>query len=111
MDRSGISDHGEVHIRIVANAALRIIRLLAESGVEPSVATHHELTGEDAELIVVVAAYTESAGGIKEEGKTGLTAVVTGIFFLPFMFLSPLLFFAPTSLVFKENARRSSFPL
>jgi len=47
VDRSGISDHGEVHIRIVANAALRIIRLLAESGVNPSVVTHHGLTGED----------------------------------------------------------------
>ena len=62
VDRSGISDHGEVHIRIVANAALRIIRLLAESGVEPSVVTHHELTGEDAELIVVVAACLHDTG-------------------------------------------------
>jgi metal-dependent HD superfamily phosphatase/phosphodiesterase len=62
VDRSGISDHGEVHIRIVANAALRIIRLLAESGIEPSVVTHHELTGEDAELIVVVAACLHDTG-------------------------------------------------
>ena len=30
VDRSGISDHGEIHIRIVANAALRIIRLFEE---------------------------------------------------------------------------------
>ena len=35
MDRSGISDHGEVHIRIVANAALRIILLLIKGD-------HHE---------------------------------------------------------------------
>ena len=62
VDRSGISDHGEVHIRIVANAALRIIRLLVESGVEPSVVTHHELTREDAELIVVVAACLHDTG-------------------------------------------------
>ena len=54
VDRSGISDHGEVHIRIVANAALRMIRLLIKGGVEPSVVTHHGLTGEDAELIVVL---------------------------------------------------------
>jgi len=33
VDRSGISDHGEVHIRIVANAALRIIRLLVKGGI------------------------------------------------------------------------------
>ncbi|MBW2557347.1 MAG: phosphohydrolase [Deltaproteobacteria bacterium] len=56
VDRSGISDHGEVHVRIVANAALRIIRLLVEGGVDPSVITHHGLTVEDAEVIVVVAA-------------------------------------------------------
>ena len=62
VDRSGISDHGEVHIRIVANAALRILRLLVKGGVEPSVVTHHGLTGEDAELIVVLAACLHDTG-------------------------------------------------
>ena len=32
VERSGISDHGEVHVRIVANAALRMIRLLVGGG-------------------------------------------------------------------------------
>ena len=40
-------------------------------------------------------AYVESAAGIKEGGRTGLTVVVTGLLFLPFMFLSPLLSFVP----------------
>lgn len=40
--------------------------------------------------------YTESAAGIKEGGRTGLTAVVTGLLFLPFMFLSPILSFIPS---------------
>jgi len=62
VDRSGISDHGEVHIRIVANAALRIIRLLVKGGVEPSVVTHHGLTSEDAGLIVVLAACLHDTG-------------------------------------------------
>jgi len=62
VDRSGISDHGEVHIRIVANAALRIIRLLVKGGVEPSVVTHHGLTIEDAEVIVVLAACLHDTG-------------------------------------------------
>jgi AGZA family xanthine/uracil permease-like MFS transporter len=35
-------------------------------------------------------AYIESAAGIEEGGRTGLTAVVTGLLFLPFMFFSPL---------------------
>ncbi len=40
--------------------------------------------------------YIESAAGVEEGGKTGLTAVVAGLLFLPFMFLSPLLSFIPT---------------
>jgi metal-dependent HD superfamily phosphatase/phosphodiesterase len=62
VDRSGISDHGEVHIRIVANAALRIIRLLVKGGVEPSVVKDHGMSDEDAELIVVLAACLHDTG-------------------------------------------------
>lgn len=62
VDRCGISDHGEVHIRIVANAALRILRLLVEAGVEPSVVTNHGLTPDDAEVIVVLAACLHDLG-------------------------------------------------
>jgi AGZA family xanthine/uracil permease-like MFS transporter len=39
--------------------------------------------------------FIESAAGIKEGGRTGLTAVVAGLCFLPFMFLSPLLSMVP----------------
>lgn len=40
--------------------------------------------------------YVESATGIEEGGRTGLTAVVAGLLFLPFMFLSPLLSIVPS---------------
>jgi uncharacterized protein len=62
VDRCGISDHGEIHIRIVANAALKILRLLVKEGVEPSVVTHHKMTAEDAEVIVVLAACLHDTG-------------------------------------------------
>lgn len=62
VDRCGISDHGEVHIRIVANAALRLLRLLIEAGVEPSVVTHHKLAPDEAEVIVVLAACLHDLG-------------------------------------------------
>lgn len=62
VDRSGISDHGEVHIRIVANAALKLLRLLAEAGIASSVAQNHGLTQEDAELIVIAAACLHDLG-------------------------------------------------
>ncbi len=39
--------------------------------------------------------YIESAAGVEEGGRTGLTAVFTGLFFIPFMFLSPLLSVIP----------------
>lgn len=41
-------------------------------------------------------AYIESAVGIEQGGKTGLTAVTGAILFLPFLFLSPLLSAVPS---------------
>jgi adenine/guanine/hypoxanthine permease len=40
-------------------------------------------------------AYIESAVGIEEGGRTGLTAVVGGLLFLPFLFLAPMLSVVP----------------
>lgn len=62
VDRSGISDHGEVHIRIVANAALKILRLLMEGGVTPSIVQHHKMTNDDAEVVVLLAACLHDVG-------------------------------------------------
>ncbi len=41
-------------------------------------------------------AYIESAAGIEEGGRTGFTAVIAGLLFLPFVFLSPLLSVIPS---------------
>lgn len=40
--------------------------------------------------------YIESATGIEEGGRTGLTAVVAGLLFIPFIFFSPLLSIVPS---------------
>ncbi len=40
-------------------------------------------------------AYIESAAGVEQGGRSGLTAVVAGALFLPFMFVSPLLGLIP----------------
>ncbi|MFW6139156.1 MAG: NCS2 family permease [Spirochaetota bacterium] len=40
--------------------------------------------------------YIESAAGVEEGGRTGLTAVIAGLLFIPFMFLSPMLSFIPS---------------
>ena len=62
VDRSGITDHGEVHVRIMANAALKMLRLLADAGVQMSVEANYQLTKEDAEVIVVLAACLHDLG-------------------------------------------------
>ncbi len=62
VDRLGISDHGPVHVQIVANSALRILRLLADAGVRPSVVTDYGLTRDDAEVVVVLAALFHDLG-------------------------------------------------
>lgn len=40
--------------------------------------------------------YIESAVGIREGGKTGITAITAGVLFLPFLFFSPLLSIVPS---------------
>lgn len=40
--------------------------------------------------------YIESASGVNAGGRSGLTAVVAGLLFLPFMFISPLLGLIPS---------------
>jgi uncharacterized protein len=54
VDRSNMSDHGPVHIRIVANIALKLLRLLVGSGLEPAVVHDYGLEPEDAEVVVVL---------------------------------------------------------
>jgi len=60
--RLGMSDHGPVHVQIAANIALKLLRLLVDHGVQPSVVTDHNLTVEDAEVIVVLAALHHDIG-------------------------------------------------
>ncbi|HEV2458482.1 MAG TPA: HD domain-containing protein, partial [Ktedonobacterales bacterium] len=62
VDRLGMTDHGPVHVHIVANSALRLLRLLVRRGMVPSAVAQHQLTAEDAEVIVVLAALLHDSG-------------------------------------------------
>lgn len=62
VDRSQITDHGPVHVRIVANIALRLLRLLDEAAVECSICKNYGLEKEDAEVVVVLAAALHDIG-------------------------------------------------
>lgn len=62
VDRSGMSDHGPTHVRIVANIALKLLRLLMAGGVEPNIVRDYGLTAEDAEVVVVLGAALHDIG-------------------------------------------------
>ncbi|HDL86293.1 MAG TPA: HD domain-containing protein [Candidatus Acetothermia bacterium] len=64
IDRMHINDHGPVHIKIVTNIAIKLLRLLVAGGVEASVVRDHKLANEDAEVIVCVAAALHDIGHV-----------------------------------------------
>jgi uncharacterized protein len=65
VDRLGISDHGRVHVQIVANIGLKMLRLLRAAGITSSIAQHHAASGmteQDAEVVVVLGALMHDLG-------------------------------------------------
>jgi len=62
VDRLGMSDHGRVHIQIVANAAVKIFRLLSSAGIKANVEKDHGMTADDAEVAIVLAACLHDVG-------------------------------------------------
>ncbi len=62
MERLGMTDHGPVHVKIVMNLAVQLLRLLREAGVDPSVVTNYELDHDDAEVVVALAALLHDVG-------------------------------------------------
>ncbi len=64
IDRMGINDHGPVHVRIMTNIGLKLLRLLMNAGVTPSVVENHGLTNDDAEVVVVLACALHDIGHV-----------------------------------------------
>jgi len=62
IDRMHISDHGRVHIAIVVNRALKILRLLKKNDVVFNIEKDHGMKYEDAEVLVFTAAVLHDIG-------------------------------------------------
>jgi len=60
--RMEINDHSWVHIQIVTNVALKLLRQLTKHGIEPAMVTDYGMTRDDAEVVVVLAALTHCVG-------------------------------------------------
>ena len=60
--RLEINDHSWVHIQIVANIALKLLRQLTKHGIEPSLVTDYGLERDDAEVVVTLGALLHCIG-------------------------------------------------
>jgi metal-dependent HD superfamily phosphatase/phosphodiesterase len=60
--RMQINDHSWVHIQIVTNIALKLLRQLTKHGVRPSVVTDFGMTDDDAEIVVTLTALLHCIG-------------------------------------------------
>jgi metal-dependent HD superfamily phosphatase/phosphodiesterase len=61
-ERLGMSDHSWVHIQIVVNIALRLLRLLVRGRVEPAMVADHGMHDRDAEVVVAAGALLHDVG-------------------------------------------------
>jgi metal-dependent HD superfamily phosphatase/phosphodiesterase len=60
--RLEINDHSWVHIQIVTNIALKLLRQLTRHGVEPAVVKDYGMRRDDAEVVVALTALTHCIG-------------------------------------------------
>jgi uncharacterized protein len=60
--RLEINDHSWVHIQIVANIALKLLRQLTKHHVEPAMVRDYGMTSDDAEVVVTLAALMHCVG-------------------------------------------------
>jgi uncharacterized protein len=61
-ERLGMSDHSWVHVQVVLNIALRVLRLLVKAGIEPAMVTDHGMRDRDAEVVVAGGALLHDVG-------------------------------------------------
>jgi metal-dependent HD superfamily phosphatase/phosphodiesterase len=62
IDRLGYTDHGPTHVKIVANSALKLLRILVEKKVVPSIVENYKMKNEDAEVVVVLGSIFHDLG-------------------------------------------------
>jgi metal-dependent HD superfamily phosphatase/phosphodiesterase len=64
IERMGYTDHGPTHVKIVANLALRLLRILVDKHVKPSVVKNYGMSNDDAEVVVVLGSILHDLGMI-----------------------------------------------
>src|ERR1700759_1767015 len=77
--RMGINDHSWVHIQIVTNIALKLLRQLTKHGIEPAMVRDYGMTRDDAELVVALTALTHCIGmSVHRDGHEDFSLFLAG---------------------------------
>jgi metal-dependent HD superfamily phosphatase/phosphodiesterase len=61
-ERLAMSDHSWVHVQVVLNISLRLLRLLVKGGIEPAMVADHGMKDRDAEVVVAGGALLHDVG-------------------------------------------------
>lgn len=62
VERLNMTDHGPVHVKIVMNIAVRMLRILVDAGVPTGVEANWAMDPHDAEVVVALAALLHDVG-------------------------------------------------
>jgi metal-dependent HD superfamily phosphatase/phosphodiesterase len=75
--RMEINDHSWVHVQIVTNIALKLLRQLTKHGVEPAMVDDYGLERDDGEVVVVLGALLHCVGmAVHREGHEDISLLL-----------------------------------
>jgi len=89
IERLGYTDHGPTHVKIVANMGLRLLRILVENQVKPSIVKDYGMKNEDAEIVVFLGSIFHDLGMIVIRNHHEIYSGVVALEFLE-KFLAPI---------------------
>jgi uncharacterized protein len=70
IERMGYTDHGPTHVKIVANLALKLLRILVEKKlITPSIVENYKMENDDAEVVVVLGSIFHDLGMIVQRNN------------------------------------------
>jgi metal-dependent HD superfamily phosphatase/phosphodiesterase len=70
IERMGYTDHGPTHVKIVANLALKLLRILVEKKlITPSIVENYDMENDDAEVVVVLGSIFHDLGMIVQRNN------------------------------------------
>jgi uncharacterized protein len=70
IERMGYTDHGPTHVKIVANLALKLLRIMVEKNlITPSIVESYQMTNDDAEVVVVLGSIFHDLGMIVQRNN------------------------------------------